>query len=126
MVLRAVFVTHSTQKKLNFKALTMAMLRTYLSGLRKTSKTSKHKTKPMFKTYHFYLMFIIFMSFTTIPSKDKLMEFIIREGRIYGVTWELDCLPQYREEEQGTLVGNLHYQTESPEEYPGSPTLSPH
>ena len=33
------------------------------SGL-ENSKTSKHKTKPTFKTYPFHLMSTIFMSFT--------------------------------------------------------------
>ena len=55
------------------------VLRTHPSGLRKTSKTSKHKTKLTFKTYHFYLMLIIPMSFTS--HQFKMSQGVLYTGR---------------------------------------------
>ena len=42
------------------------------------SKTSKHKTKPTFKTYPFHLMLTIHMSFTSQPKQDALRGVLYR------------------------------------------------
>ena len=76
------------------------------------SKTSKHKTKPTFKTYHFHLMPIFYISFISQPKQDESKEFFIRGERDYGVTWEPDLPCLYRPGEPGnTLAGEEHYQT---------------
>ena len=79
------------------------------SGL-ENSKTSKHKTKPTFKTYHFHLMLIIYMSFTSRPKQDKSKGgFVIGEGRNYRVTWEPGPHCLYKQEELDILVEEEHY-----------------
>ena len=77
------------------------------------SKTSKHKTKPTFKTYHFHLMPIIYMSSILQPTQDESKEVCYKGREELQVTWELDLLRLYKQEKPGdTREGEVHYQTE--------------